>query len=321
MPPRPSASRPDRSAAGAHRAFPAGAAALVALSAACFGAMAIFARWAYAAGVDLWGILLPRFALAALVLWLVSRAAGLAAPLPGRRAGLAAMGAAYVAQAVCFFSALLYIPAGLVALLLYLFPLFVVLLSRALGDEPLTARRLAALATSLAGTALALGPDVFGAGGVDPRGVMLGIAAAAIYSLYIVGGTRATLGIAPIVASAWIMGSGALVLAVIVAAHLATGHTVAFATDGAGWRAVGAATLVSTVIAVSAFFAGLARLGAPRTAVISTLEPVVTVGLAALLLDERLGPLQFAGGALVLGGALLLATERGARQTERPARA
>jgi drug/metabolite transporter (DMT)-like permease len=290
--------------------FPSGGAALVALSAACFGAMAIFARWAYAAGVDVWGILLPRFAFAALVLWAVARLAGQAAPPRGRRAGLAAMGVGYVAQAACFFGALLYIPAGLVALLLYLFPLFVVLLSRALGDEPLTARRLVALAGSLAGTALALGPDALGDGGIDPRGVALGIAAAAIYSVYIVGGARATRGIAPLAASAWIMASGAIVLAVIVAARIATGRPVAFATDVAGWSAIGAATLVSTVIAVSAFFAGLAALGASRTAVISTFEPVVTVGLAALLLDERLRPVQFAGGVLVLGGALLIATER-----------
>jgi drug/metabolite transporter (DMT)-like permease len=321
MDPSPPAAGALRRAPAPHPAFPFGAAALVALSAACFGAMAIFAKWAYAAGVDVWGILLPRFAVAALVLWAVARLAGLASAPRGRRAGLAAMGAAYVAQAACFFGALLYIPAGLVALLLYLFPLFVVLLSRALGDEPLTARRLAALAASLAGTALALGPDALGRGGIDPRGIALGVAAAAIYSVYIVGGTRATRGVAPLVASAWIMGSGALVVATIVAARVATGRPVAFATDVAGWSAVGAATLVSTVIAVSAFFAGLAALGASRTAVISTFEPVVTVGLAALLLDERLRPLQIAGGALVLGGALLLATERFASPPARAARA
>jgi drug/metabolite transporter (DMT)-like permease len=287
----------------------ASAAALVALSSACFGAMAIFARWAYAAGVDVWGVLLPRFAIAALVFAVIVRLRGLPRVPSGRRLGLAAMGAAYVAQASCYFGALLFIPAGLVALLLYLFPLFVVLLSRALGHERLTPRRMTALAISLAGTALAIGPGGLGDGGLDPRGIALALAAAAIYACYIVGGTRATRGIAPLTASATIMSSGAALLAVIVAVRLAGGHPVAFPTDAPGWGAVGAAAIVSTVIAVSTFFAGLARLGASRTAVVSTLEPVVTVALAALLLGERLSPIQAAGGALVLAGALLIAVE------------
>jgi drug/metabolite transporter (DMT)-like permease len=291
-------------------ARPAGSAAvLVAVSAACFGAMAIFARWAYAAGVDVWGVLLPRFAIAAAVFAAIVRLRGLPRVPRERRAGLAAMGAAYVAQASCYFGALLFIPAGLVALLLYLFPLFVVLLSRALGHEPVTPRRLVALAASLAGTALAIGPGGLATGGLDLRGVALGLAAAAIYAGYIVGGTRATRGVAPLPASAAIMASGTVVIGLVVAVRVASGHPVALPADAAGWGAVGAAAIVSTVIAVSTFFAGLARLGAARTSVISTLEPVVTVGLAALLLGERLSALQAAGGALVLAGALLIAVE------------
>jgi drug/metabolite transporter (DMT)-like permease len=277
--------------------------------------MAIFARAAYAAGVDVWGILLPRFAIAAAVFALLARLRGAGRVPPGRRAGLVAMGAAYVAQASCYFGALLFVPAGLVALLLYLFPLFVVLLSRALGHEPITGRRWLALAASLAGTALAIGPDGLRGDGLDWRGVALGLAAAAIYACYIVGGTRVTRGLAPVAASSAIMGSGAVLLAAIVAVRIASGHGVSFPADAAGWSAVGAAAIVSTVIAVAAFFAGLSRLGASRTSVISTLEPVVTVGLAALVLGERLQPLQAAGGALVLAGALLIATERTAAQS------
>lgn len=286
------------------------AVALVALSAACFGAMAVFARWAYAAGVDLWGILLPRFAIAAACFALIARLASIAPAPAGRRAGLAAMGGGYVAQATCYFAALQFIPAGLVALLLYLFPLFVVLLARALGHERLTGRRLLALAASLAGTALALGTAPLGGGGLDPRGIALAVGAAAIYAGYIVLGARATQGVHPIAASGRVMASGTAILAAIVAARLASGHPVAFPSDTAGWGAVLAAATVSTVLAVSTFFAGLKVLGPSRASMISTLEPVVTVALAAALLGEVLQPSQFAGGALVLAGAWLLATER-----------
>ncbi|WP_347316177.1 EamA family transporter, partial [Ralstonia pseudosolanacearum] len=39
---------------------------------------------------------------------------------------------------------------------------------------------------------------------------------------------------------------------------------------------------------------------------LSTLEPVVTVALAALLLGESIGAAQMAGGALILAGVLWL---------------
>jgi drug/metabolite transporter (DMT)-like permease len=307
--PAPSAHTPSRSPRDAEPGRP-GAVGLVALSAAAFGAMAIFARWAYEAGVDLWGILLPRFAIAAACFALIARLASVAPAPRGRRAGLAAMGAGYVAQATCFFAALQFIPAGLVALLLYLFPLFVVLLARALGLEPITGRRVLALAASLAGTVLALGTDPLAGGAVDPRGVALAVAAAAVYAGYILLGATATQGVHPIAASSRVMASGTAILAAIVLVRLATGRPVAFPSDAAGWGAVLAAATVSTVVAVSAFFAGLKVLGPSRASMISTLEPVVTVALAALLLGEVLGPSQFAGGALVLAGAWLLATER-----------
>jgi drug/metabolite transporter (DMT)-like permease len=294
----------------AARATPTGAIALVALSAACFGAVAIFVRQAYDSGADLWGILLPRFVIAAVVFVAIARLLGHAMPPRSKRAGLAAMGAAYVAQAICYFGALRYIPAGLAALLLYLFPLFVVLLSRAFGHEPITRTRVAALLASLVGTGLAIGPQAVVDGGLDWRGVALGLAAALVYAGYIVGGARATRGLPPFVAAAAIMSHGALFVAAIVGLRLAFGLPVAFVGDALGWGAILAIALVSTVVAVSTFFAGLARLGPARTSVISTLEPVVTVALAALLLGERLHPMQLAGGALVLAAATLLALER-----------
>ena len=63
---------------------------------------------------------------------------------------------------------------------------------------------------------------------------------------------------------------------------------------------------MSTVVAVSAFFAGLRRVGPSEAAILSTFEPVVTVVLAFFVLGERLTPLQLAGGALVLAAVVLL---------------
>ncbi len=286
---------------------------LVALSAAGFGSMAIFVDAAYASGANILGVLLPRFTLAALVLWGVVLAARHPLPARGRLGGLALRGATYVAQSFCFFGALLFLPAGMVALLLYLYPLFVVLLTALLGQERLTRRRLLALAICSAGTALTLGlgPLQAAVAAPDLRGVALAVGAAVIYAGYIVGGTRATRGVAPLASTVVVLTSAALVLSGIVAMRtLAGAAPLQWPGTGLGWAAMGAIAMVSTVLAIGLFVAGLVRLGASRTALVSMLEPVVTVGLAAWLLHEQLGPLQLAGGALVLGGALLLITER-----------
>ena len=54
------------------------------------------------------------------------------------------------------------------------------------------------------------------------------------------------------------------------------------------------------------FLTGIRRIGGTRAGILMLFEPVVGVALAALLLDERLTPIQVAGGLAVLGAALIL---------------
>ena len=73
-----------------------------------------------------------------------------------------------------------------------------------------------------------------------------------------------------------------------------------------GWGWVGCIALISTVVAVSLFFAGLSRVGPSSAAILSTVEPLVTVLLAFLVFSETLTPVQVLGGVLVLGGVVVL---------------
>jgi drug/metabolite transporter (DMT)-like permease len=212
--------------------------------------------------------------------------------------GMGAVG--YVGQAVCFFAALNHASAGLVALLLYAYPILVVLLSAAFLGERLTALKLVLLAASFAGLALTLG-----GGKGTPTGIALGLAAAAFYSVYIVIGARELARTDALASTTVVCLSAAATLALS-----------AFVTEprfpGAawGWAAIAAIAVVSTVIAILAFFAGLKRVGPAVASIVSTLEPVVTVALAWLILGETLTLAQLAGGALVLACAALLARSR-----------
>jgi drug/metabolite transporter (DMT)-like permease len=271
---------------------------LIVVSACAFGAMAIFARFAYASGANVTGILSARFAIAGVLLASIMVLTGRRWPR-GRpllvAIGMGAIG--YVGQAACFFAALNHASAGLVALLLYAYPTLVVLLSAAFLHEKLTAARLALLVLSFAGLALTLR-----GGQGTATGIALGLAAAAFYPVYIVIGAR-ELGHVDALAST-------TVVCLSAAAMLALSALVAeprFPGAAWGWAAIGAIAVVSTVVAILAFFAGLKRVGPAVASVVSTLEPVVTVALAWLVLGESLTALQLAGGAVVLACAALLA--------------
>jgi drug/metabolite transporter (DMT)-like permease len=75
---------------------------------------------------------------------------------------------------------------------------------------------------------------------------------------------------------------------------------------GTQWALVVVIAVVPTMFAISAFLAALPRIGAPRTALLSTLEPVVTVTLAFALLGDRFGGAQLVGAALILASVVLL---------------
>lgn len=263
--------------------------------------MAIFARFAYDGGADVHGVLLTRFALAGAVLAALMAATG--RPWPRGRALAVAVGMGglgYVGQSLCYFSALEHASAGLVALLLYAYPTIVCLLGALFLHERITARTAVLLAVSFAGIALTLG-----GGRGSATGIALGLAAALFYSVYIVVGARELRGTDALASTTVVCLSAFAVLA------LATGFRGPhFPSTAGGWAATGAIALVSTVVAILAFFAGLKRVGAGTAAIMSTIEPVVTVALGWLVLAEKLSPVQLGGGALVLIASVLLAHSR-----------
>lgn len=271
---------------------------LIAVSAAGFGTLAILGRYAYAAGMDTFTILSFRFLLAApiMAVFLIVRRE----PMPRGSAllWLSAMGAiGYVGQAFCYLSALKYASAGLVALLLYLYPVFVTVFSGLIFRERVTGIKLLLLGVALAGIALTVGP-----GGGRLPGIVLATLAAVIYSCYIIVGARVMRQLSAVQSSTIIFASaGAVscVLMIINGAHLPVTME--------GWAVVASLVLIATVLPAVTFLAGLERIGPANASMLSTLEPVVTVLLAALLLGETLPPMTLMGGSLILASVILLA--------------
>jgi len=274
----------------------------VALSAASFGALPIFIKIAYASGAEPVAVLALRFAFAALLMSTIMLAKGLPWPRGKNLLILICMGGlGYVGQSFCFFSALNYASAGLVSLLLYLYPALVTVLGAIFLRQRLSRFKFAAVMAALAGTALIIGGDASG----SLQGVVLGISAALIYSIYILVGSRMMQAEGALPAATVVMLSAAGVFAVMAAIRQPV-----LPGSASGWLAVVAIALVSTVIAMVSFFAGLARLRASDAATISTLEPLVTVILAAFFLGEPITPMKLAGGSIILIALVVLARTR-----------
>jgi drug/metabolite transporter (DMT)-like permease len=272
------------------------------LSAAAFGAMAIFGKLAYDDGVEVGDLLLLRFALAAALLMAIAYATGALRGLSGRAVaiGLAMGGLGYAAQSGLFFGALERMDASLLALILYTYPALVVVGAVALGRERATGRRIVALVVALAGVALVLAGAA--SGKVDALGAAMGFGAAIVYTGYILVGDRVTAGI-PLVALVALVCTGATCTFALGA--VARGG-VELGFGASGWAALAGIVLVSTVGAILLFFAGLARVGPSAASILSTLEPVVTVALAAAAFGESLSAVQLAGGALVLSAVVVM---------------
>jgi drug/metabolite transporter (DMT)-like permease len=280
--------------------------ALCILSACAFGAMAIFAKEAYATGAGVTTLLSIRFLLAAALFWAIVVVRGVA--LPSRRVlvtclALGALG--YAAQAGLFFGALTHIDASLTSLLLYLYPMLVFLGAVALGRERVTGRRIGALGLASAGAALVLMGGSLGA--LDGTGVAMALGAAVIYAGYILVADRVVGGLDAFLMAALVT-TGAAASTLVVGAGSGS-LDLHFAAAGWGW--IAAMALGSTVLGVSAFFVGLREVGPASASIVSTAEPVITVALATMIYGEALGASQLAGGILVLGAVVVLQLRTG----------
>ncbi|WP_435195243.1 DMT family transporter [Natronomonas sp. EA1] len=274
-------------------------------SAAGFATLGIFGKLAAAAGLSIPTVLFFRFLLASLLFWGVLAARGEATILRGRALAVGVLlgGGGYAAMSSLYFLGLEYMTAGLVGILLYTYPAFVILIAVLALDEPVTGRTVAALALSLAGVALITGADPAAASGV---GVAIMLAAALVYAGYIT-------------ASRQVLGS---VDAPTLTAHVLPAAAVTFLLIGTGtgslqvpvgvesWSSIAGIAVVATAVPIFTFFAGIARVGASRASILSTVEPAITVALGALVLQEQVTVWTVVGGALVLGGVLLVQQRR-----------
>ena len=274
---------------------------LVVFSACCFGSIPILITLAIGRGARLIDALVWRYAIAAVLLVIVSGGIG-AIRVAGRRwvPLLVFAGGGQAAVAFVSLSALKYIPAASLTFLFYTYPAWLAVISAVRGTEKLTGLRTLALGLSLAGLALMVGMP--GAGGLNPIGVALALSAALLYSLYIPLINHLGSDLPPAVTSTYASAGAAIVL---IAASLLQGGP-RFELSPLAWMSIGTLAVLCTVLAFIAFLRGLAVIGPVRTAIVSTVEPFWTALLASVVLAQPLGPRTLSGGVLIAAAVIVI---------------
>ncbi len=271
------------------------------VSGAAFGLLPWFARIAYDHGAEPFGMLMARFVFASVVMLAVRMFVRRDEPRPVRplEVRLFLLGAlGYAPQASFFFFGVDRIDISLATVIFYSYPVFVVLAGWAVFRHAPSMRTIACLAVAVLGTALTAGQVQAGSW----TGVVLMLGAATWYSGYI------------LVSSRIVQHSGAFVSLMYVMIGAAAAHIVIFLAtrpdmpvDRTGWLAIFSAAMISTILAMGFFFAGVSRIGPAEAAVLSTIEPVVSIAIGVTLLNEDLTAPRFLGALLVLASVAVLA--------------
>jgi drug/metabolite transporter (DMT)-like permease len=224
---------------------------------------------------------------------------------------------------------------SLVAMIVYIYPALVAVLSVRFLQALEGRRAWIALGMSTAGVLLAVGGVPSGA--MPPlEGLLLALASPIIYSVWIIlsarsagerGRSRAD-GPDAHDAPATDAGPTAAVASALIITGTAAASLIALGVTGqpvspmdvpvAAWPAL-VAFGTASAIAIQTFYGGVRRIGGARASLISTVEPVYTIAIATLLFGEVLAPVQMLGGVLVIAGVLLAESGRGHAQA-RPTR-
>jgi drug/metabolite transporter (DMT)-like permease len=298
---------PDRDQTSERRGF-----VLALASAAAFGTNIVSAQIAGQAGLS--GPLLVFYRVF-LMLVLVGGAAlfwrGSLALRRGERQPVLLFGLATALVGIAYLSSVAFVPVSVAAVVFYTFPILIVLAEPVLTPAPFRADRLAVALAAFLGIALVVGPDLHG---LDPRGLALAMLASLSAAAQFFAAARC----AETPTLPKLFWSHVVILPVAALVLLATGGFLPPQTFLLAPIAV-AITYGGYVVGFLFQILALARIAPGPAGLAFCAEPVFAVIIAAFVLTERLGPLQYAGCALVIAAIVTNVTLEQKRRSVVPA--
>lgn len=274
--------------------------------AALFSSKAIFVKLAYQDEVNASLLLAYRmlFSLPFFVgagVWAWRQKAGRGEDLPGGRTFLSAAATGFIGyylSSYTDFKGLEYISAQLERLLLFTYPMYVMLFGAIWWKHRISVDGIIAALISYAGLAVVFGLDLPDGGRATVIGSALVITCAMLFAIYQLLAKNLVTVMGSVLFTAVALSSagtaGIAQQAIVSGGDFAAGSRFL-------WLAAGCA-IFATVLPSFLINAGMARISPQAVAMISTISPLVTIGLAVWILGEPFTPAHGFGSAMVLAG-------------------
>lgn len=270
------------------------------ISGIAFGMLVIFAKLGYSVGMDAKLMLQCRFtfALPIMLAYIFYKNPGLLKINKKTLVGCAITGLfIYPLQSFCFISSAQYIPASMSALILYIYPLTVTLLSAILFRMKIDRKIMLSLFLIMGGC-VAVFYDAF-LHDMNTKGLMLATAAMLTFSSYLIFMQKILKDEEPLRVTFYVILFSTIVWNV-------TGDVTAYATLDLPKLAVGfGLALIAMVISSIFLFLAIKEVGSAFASIFSSIEPVITLLAAGFILGEHVDMYQMIGCALIITGIVL----------------
>lgn len=242
-----------------------------------------------------------RFLIAAPLMWLILWIRkGEARVVPAQTPRLLLLGGIYSMASLLALTSLNRLPSSIYVIIVFFYPSLIVVY-HLVRRQPVPRLWWLGLPLTLVGLVLTVshfGQPVT----LDAIGILLTILNGLAMAIYMLWSERVFSGVSDRqLGSTWVMtGAMAVGLLLIFLFGFKTPDTVK------GWAMLFTLGIVGTLIPIFAMNVGIQMLGSARSSMISTLQPVVTVLISMIFLQEVLSTTQWIGGIMVIFAILLL---------------
>ncbi|MCI8608113.1 MAG: EamA family transporter [Firmicutes bacterium] len=277
--------------------------AAVMISAVFFGLVPLFVQSAAAGGSNTYTTAFYRFFLPLLPMYIYLRLKNIPITLTKKQVRdiVLITICGYGGTSILLFSSYRFIPSGMATTIHFLYPVFVILGSILFLREKVRPIKLVCVALCFGGTLLFYGG---GEENVGPVGILLAFASAVTYAFYIIYLERSSLTGMETLKLIFYMNTVASALILVFA--LAQEQFV-YSLTPVAWLTVFLLGLGGSFIGVFLFQRGVLAVGGQTAAILSTLEPITSLAVGALVYHESFGLSGIAGCVLILTSVAIVA--------------
>lgn len=275
------------------------------ISGILFGTMPLMAKAAYALGSNAFTVSFGRFVTGTVFSGLVVllRYGSIFAISRKQLAHIGFLSIFFSALPCLLYASYQYIDSGLATTLHFTYPVIVTLIYALVFRTKIGKINILCVVLCMAGVLLMYNSQ----GSSDATGMVLALVSGLVYSIYIVGLERGDLRDLPVMmVTFWL----SLFCTILVFLFSIPTHVLVLDIGWKAWIPYAGLGFIATVIGVSCFQLGIARCGAIRSSLLSTVEPITSVVIGVMVFDEVLGLRNLFGIALILSAVCIVVLSR-----------